>query len=122
LTTKALCGRSSGGSGGSSSSSAGGSGSNADGTSGNTIDSTSTAFTTAEDKVVSSISLEDKLMKRIASFRERSSINISSELLKNLRRNASSGAECLCIDAVPVWIRASERGWLATGQLLLLRL
>jgi hypothetical protein len=80
-------------------------GSNADSTSGNTIDSIITAFTAAEAKVVSSISVEDKLVKRIASFRKRSSINISSDLLKNLRCNkAPNGAEYLCIDVVPTYI------------------
>jgi hypothetical protein len=91
-------------SGSSSSSSAGGSGSNADGAVGGTIDSTSTAFTAAEDKVVSSTSAEDKRMKRIASFRKRRSINIRSVLLKNLRHNAPNGAECLRIDVVPTCI------------------
>jgi hypothetical protein len=68
-----LCDRGSSSSGGSGSSSS----SSSDGGGG--------TFTAAEDKVASSISVEDTLIKRIASFRKRSSINISSDLLKNLR-------------------------------------
>jgi hypothetical protein len=87
----------------------GGGGSNTDGTSGHTIDSIVTAFTAAEDKVVSSTSLEDKLTKRIACFRKRSSINTGSDLPKNLRHRASNNHRM-------VHIRASGSGWLATPQ------
>jgi hypothetical protein len=87
----------------------GGGGSNTDGTSGNTIDSIITAFTAAENKAVSSTSLEDKLMTRIASFRKRSSINTGSDLLKNLRHRASNNHRM-------AHIRASGSGWLATPQ------